>query len=246
MSRPKLLDLFCCEGGAARGYTDAGFDVYGVDASTSVEARYLQSGARWFERYDATRFPLGRFDAIHASPPCKDHTDLASLSGGDGTGWMLPHTIARLRKWHRRTGRPFVVENVQSASTKQHMDGAVMLCGSMFDLGAMTQERIEARGELAEMNVWRCLKRHRLFLASFAVLAPPDQCARQLIGGVYGTGGGGRMTRGYKFNLAESRLAMEMPWASRDGCSQAIPPAFARFLGELMMRELATPTGGAR
>jgi len=31
MSRPKLLDLFCCEGGASEGYRRAGFDVYGVD-----------------------------------------------------------------------------------------------------------------------------------------------------------------------------------------------------------------------
>ena len=29
--RPRLLDLFCCQGGAAKGYTDAGFDVTGVD-----------------------------------------------------------------------------------------------------------------------------------------------------------------------------------------------------------------------
>ena len=35
MSRPKILDLFCCAGGAAMGYWRAGFDVYGVD----IEAR---------------------------------------------------------------------------------------------------------------------------------------------------------------------------------------------------------------
>ena len=27
----RLLDLFCCEGGASEGYRRAGFDVYGVD-----------------------------------------------------------------------------------------------------------------------------------------------------------------------------------------------------------------------
>lgn len=31
MSRPRLLDLFCCEGGAGMGYSRAGFDVTGVD-----------------------------------------------------------------------------------------------------------------------------------------------------------------------------------------------------------------------
>ena len=27
----RLLDLFCCAGGAGQGYADAGFDVVGVD-----------------------------------------------------------------------------------------------------------------------------------------------------------------------------------------------------------------------
>jgi DNA (cytosine-5)-methyltransferase 1 len=31
VSKPRLLDLFCCEGGASVGYHRAGFDVYGVD-----------------------------------------------------------------------------------------------------------------------------------------------------------------------------------------------------------------------
>lgn len=31
MSRPRLLDLYCCAGGAAMGYHRAGFDVTGVD-----------------------------------------------------------------------------------------------------------------------------------------------------------------------------------------------------------------------
>lgn len=29
--KPRLLDLFCGAGGAAKGYADAGFDVVGVD-----------------------------------------------------------------------------------------------------------------------------------------------------------------------------------------------------------------------
>src|SRR5690606_25496924 len=37
--RPKLLDLFCCEGGASTGYTEAGFDVYGVDLFKHADAK---------------------------------------------------------------------------------------------------------------------------------------------------------------------------------------------------------------
>ena len=126
-----------------------------------------------------------------------------------------------------------MIENVEGA--KRLMDGAVMLCGSMFGLGGWT-------GPVA----YRVLKRHRLFLTSFPVLTPPDQCSGQSVIGVYGTGGGGQMTRGYKADLAQARAVMQMPWASRDGVSQAIPPAYTAFLGEHLMAELGALAGGAR
>lgn len=31
--KPRLLDWFCCQGGAATGYARAGFDVVGIDTS---------------------------------------------------------------------------------------------------------------------------------------------------------------------------------------------------------------------
>ena len=36
---PRLLDLFCAEGGAAAGYMAAGFEVTGVDNRPSVGRR---------------------------------------------------------------------------------------------------------------------------------------------------------------------------------------------------------------
>lgn len=38
MSRPRLLDLFCCAGGAGTGYHRAGFDVVGVDIGRQLMA----------------------------------------------------------------------------------------------------------------------------------------------------------------------------------------------------------------
>ena len=67
-SRPLLLDLFCCAGGAAKGYDDAGFDVFGVDVIEQPNYPYPMMVA------DATALPsavLDQFDAVHASPPCK-------------------------------------------------------------------------------------------------------------------------------------------------------------------------------
>lgn len=37
MSRPKLLDLYCGAGGAARGYQMAGFEVVGVDIQMTLD-----------------------------------------------------------------------------------------------------------------------------------------------------------------------------------------------------------------
>jgi DNA (cytosine-5)-methyltransferase 1 len=214
--KPRLLDLFCGEGGAAAGYVAAGFEVVGVDSNSKVKQRYLESGASAFFCADANDYPLDGFDAVHASPPCQDHSTLSSMSGTHGTGWMLAETIERLTSW----GGLWVVENVAGAD----MPGSLVLCGSEFGL--------QAAG--------RILRRHRRFVSStFLMGAGGCDCAGRPTGGVYGNGGGGQMTRGYKFNAADSREAMEMTWASRHGVSQAIPPAYAEFIGEQLLPHLA-------
>jgi DNA (cytosine-5)-methyltransferase 1 len=65
--RPRLLDLFCCAGGAGEGYRRAGFDVTGVDikAQPNNPHRFVQG--------DALEYLAAHgqdYDAIHASPPC--------------------------------------------------------------------------------------------------------------------------------------------------------------------------------
>lgn len=162
-TRPLLIDRFCGEGGAAAGYVRRGFRVWGVDTNPRLESRYLESGAERFICADANTWePDSQPDAEHYSPPCHDHSDLAALATElHGTAWMLPHAIERARY----RGIPYVIENVVGVSSKRHMNGAVMLCGSMFGLGAHDGGR------------YRVLKRHRLFLTSFPIMAPPDQCS---------------------------------------------------------------------
>lgn len=215
----KLLDLFCCEGGAGKGYAEAGFDVIGVDITQQDRYPYA------FVRADAATYPLDGFDAVHASPPCEDHSVTMAFGLNDrGTAWLLPHTVARLKA----SGVPYVIENVESKAVKAHMPGAVRLCGSMFGLGAD-----DSHGN------YRILRRHRLFLTSFPLTVPPCTCRGKLVGGVYGHGEQGvNGGRGYGFAADKAREAMRMPWVSRDGAAQAIPPAYTNYIGTQLMRHL--------
>lgn len=243
-NEPRLADLFCCEGGAARGYTLAGWQVHGFDIVDHLDPvraarreplmrkRYLKSGAASFTRADATKLTAGylsqNFDAARASAPCEDHSDTMAFGLADhGTGWMLPHTIGVFRQ----LTIPWEIENVESAAVKRHMPGAHRLCGSMFGLGAH-----DSKGQ------YRVLRRHRLFLTSFPAEVPECSCGGKLVGGVYGHGEQGvNGGRGYGFAANSAREAMEMSWVSRDGAAEAIPPAYGKFWGDLMMKEIRQP-----
>jgi DNA (cytosine-5)-methyltransferase 1 len=227
--KPKLLDLFCREGGAAAGYVAAGWEVHGVDIENH-SARYLKSGATSFTKADATTFDLRGYDAVHASPPCEDHSVTMGFGLSDrGTGWMLPHVITRLRS--ELGDVPWVVENVESRAVKAHMpaESRILLCGSAFGergLGAH-----DSKGN------YRVLRRHRLFLTSPNIAALPCTCRGRLVGGVYGHGEQGvNGGRGYGFAADSAREAMGMPWASRDGCAEAIPPAYTQYIGEQLIK----------
>jgi hypothetical protein len=143
VQKPKILDLFCCAGGAGVGYWQVGFDVVGVDI------RPQQSYPFPFIQADALTLDLefvASFDAIHASPPCQAYSDLAKRNR-NADDW--PRLVEPVREMLRMTGRPYVIENVDGAP----LLNAIVLCGTMFP---------ELR-----------LLRHRLYEAYFQILPPP-------------------------------------------------------------------------
>lgn len=120
--KPRLIDLFCCAGGASMGYAQAGFDVVGVDIAR--QPRYPFP----FIRADVTdmdpRF-LATFDFIAASPPCQLYTNCQRIRDNEH-----PDLVAPTRALLKASGRPYVIENVVGAP----LLAPVELCGAMFGL----------------------------------------------------------------------------------------------------------------
>jgi site-specific DNA-cytosine methylase len=106
----KLLDLFSGAGGAAKGYQRAGFHVTGVDLNP--QPRYCGDE---FHQGDALAFlrKYGHeFDAIHAIPPCQAYTALKTMYNAKAHIDLIPAT----RRALKRSGRPWVIENVTGAA----------------------------------------------------------------------------------------------------------------------------------
>jgi DNA (cytosine-5)-methyltransferase 1 len=214
----RLLDLFCGAGGAAMGYHRAGFEVVGVDIKPQPHYpfQFVQGDA--LKPWEAGIYPPA-FDAIHASPPCQDHSQLHKNYGAPAhdTAGLLATTL----EWFRLLGLPWVVENVVGAP----LPSAVELCGASFGLGASGMD----------------LNRHRRFMSNVAMLTPPCQHRRGLTIGVYGNGTNRwhRRKLGRNLRRAEMREAMGIDWMTHAELGQAVPPAYTEWIGQQLVAYLA-------
>lgn len=130
MNEPRLLDLFCGAGGAARGYTNVGYIVTGVDNRKMPNFPYE------FHQADALGYLATHwqeYDALHLSPPCQDFTVASHLD--HGTGWLLKAVLSFLHSGEVTI--PWVVENVPQAPLRADYK----LCGCMFGLPGLRRER---------------------------------------------------------------------------------------------------------
>ena len=250
MTRPRLLDLFCCEGGASMGYSRAGFDVYGVDLFRhrddkgklvgyrrqrypfpayqgdviEVLDRLLAGGMIEFD--DGQVLGLEDFAALAGSPPCQAYS--ITKNAHDSTH---PELVEPTRERLIATGLPYVIENVVGAP----LLNPLMLCGTHFHMTATDTDGLK---------VW--LKRHRLFESNVALMAagicehPKDI----LCAGVYGNGAPSRDAAkarhgGYTPpSQAVRNDLMGIDWMSRNGLSQSIPPVFTEFIGAQLLDAL--------
>lgn len=202
----RLIDLYCKAGGASRGLADAGFEVEGVDIEPQPRYPYK------FHQADAREFPLKGFDGVWASPPCQGFT---AYKRRPNHVRPRENQIPVIREKLKASGLPYIIENVPGAP----LENPITLCGSMFGLD---------------------VKRHRNFECSFPVLTPACNhdvwtprfpCATNRVNlrktvevGVY------------RIPLAVQRKAMGIDWMNLGELSEAIPPAYSKFLGERMFQ----------
>lgn len=204
----KLLDLFCCAGGAAMGYHRAGFEVIGVDIDPQPNYPFE------FHQADALTFPLDGFDAIHASPPCQGYTTMNNRHGSGNT----PKLIVPVRERLIASGLPWIIENVPGA--KRELISPVRLTGEQFGLKVH-------RARLFESNIALVTppkaKRQR---NPVAVYGKNDgrRLWTRTDGSIH-----------YVADYPTACAGMEIDWMTWDELREAIPPAFTEYLGRQLM-----------
>lgn len=218
----RLLDMFCCQGGASVGYSLAGFDVVGVDLAEKRKYPFdfVQGDAISYlsEHYQ-------EFDVIHASPPCQHFTKYKNCRKDIATRYenLIPQTRRALRE----TGKPYVIENVVGAP----LENPITLCGSMFGLD---------------------VRRHRLFESNIEFKQPKCDHSiwepNRFPGGRSRERGGARvLCRGtvevgrWNIPIKTQQDAMGIDWIDDlRSLSEAIPPAYTKWIGEEILRRITT------
>lgn len=209
MHRPRLLDLYCCAGGAAMGYHQAGFDVFGVDISPqpNYPFPFVQADALAF-----LEFPLIGFDAIHASPPCQRFSNMSNCR--PGLAQEYDDFISATRAGLQRTGLPYVIENVPGAP----LENPTMLCGQMFGLELY-------RHRLFESNIPLCPPPHPEHLV------PASKAGHWVPGTIMSIAG-------HAAPIAKAREVMGIDWTTREELAEAIPPRYSEYIGRQMFAHI--------
>jgi DNA (cytosine-5)-methyltransferase 1 len=230
----RLLDLFCGAGGCARGYADVGFQVVGVDLAPQKHYPYE------FHQADAMRvlqtlidggcwegYTLKDFSMIHASPPCQEFSKTRQFRNIHRVVKIRPMLLEPVYRLLRVSGLPWVIENVEGAP----MPDAIELCGCSFGLP---------------------LLRHRWFASSEMLFAPahyahPEGFFNVVGGSVRGYGcfsskktyvgkDGREKRREGTYRKQIGQLAMGIDWMTVKEMSEAVPPAYTRWIGAQLLQ----------
>lgn len=219
-ARPRLLDLFCCAGGAGVGYQRAGFEVVGVDLKP--QPHYPLE----FHQGDALEYlaeHAGEFDAFHGSPPCQHFSKAVKKCNRENHADLVQAT----REAFIRTGRPYVIENVPGAP----LLNPVQLCGTAVGLRGIQRHR------LFESNVPILVPpcNHSINPPQY----PPAWNRKNKLRVLSISGGYQKRQLGEDF-MDTHKAAMGIDWEiSYNELSEAIPPAYTEYIGGYLLEALS-------
>lgn len=227
-SRPYVLDLYCCSGGAGAGYAAAGFIVHGVDKAPRPRYPYtfVQADALAHLAQLVATGEIRRYSLIHSSPPCQAKAAL-TVGTNLSRGWGGEHEdlVGPTRDALEAIGIPYVIEQPNG---RAEIRKDVSLCGEMFGLGVLRHRNFELGG-------WTTARprhpRHRGYVRGWrhGIYRDGPYVA------AYGEGGG-------KASVPEMQTAMGITWTDvREELTEAIPPAFSAWLGRAFLAEQARP-----
>ncbi len=214
---PRLLDLFCGAGGAAKGYQRAGFYVVGID--NRPQPRYCGDD---FYQADAFQYLAERghsFDAIHAAPLW---FTAAAQTLAAGTADHHEELLPRLRTLLASVSVPWVLEN----ATLDRGNGAHLFCGASVGLEIV---------------------KHMWFTTSFPLLVPPCSHAHGGVAdGTYVAFARGssaaRLRKGWRLpprrTMGEYKRAADLEWMSYAEATLASPPAYTELIGHQLMQHI--------
>lgn len=237
MSRPVLLDLFGCEGGAAEGYDRAGFEVWSVDLDRvrASHNRHTWHVGDWLEGLGRA-LDTGRVAAVHASPPCQAYSITRHTHSVP-----YPDLLAPVRAALAATGLPYIVENVPGAP----MLCPLTLCGTEFGLTTTDHD-----------GSTLYLRRHRLFESNLPLMGNGGCRCKEFrragwkCGGVYGGGSSDRnhaeqvRRGGYTpGKTIRSALLGGVDWMTLRGQAESLPPVYTEHLGSQVLAHLEREGG---
>jgi DNA (cytosine-5)-methyltransferase 1 len=207
----RLLDLFCCAGGASEGYRRAGFEVVGVDIAPQPNYPFE------FHQGDALEYLRDHwqeFDAAHASPPCQWYLNLGAVNRKLGRDYDHPDLVAATRRALVATGLPYVIENVEGAP----LLNPTRVCGTGLNLPLR-------RHRLFESNVMlfgiACVHERFTEPRYWTGWRPKGEHRLSTVVQVYGNAGG----------REHWPAAMGIDWMTPAEMCEAVPPAYTEHVG---------------
>ena len=199
----KLLDLYCCGGGAGYGYEKAGYDVTGIDIEPQPKHRGKIIIADAIEYLKAH---FQEYDVIHASPPCQKYS-MSSMQFRKA-GKEYADLIEITRKELIKTGKPYIIENVPGAP----LHNPIELCGAMFGMRTY---------------------RHRLFESNMPIKAPehPEHKNPNAKMGRKAKSHEHIQYVGHFSGVKEVQEMTGLHWLGQYELAQSIPPQYTEYLG---------------